>query len=103
MNLRNTLFSGILFYEIYLASFILAQLKTDPNLPNEQSEEVKEELKKAFKHLEYCIEHLQFEQEGTFENTLCKGAVVGLLKSGHHIPSDLFNKTGHLKYSALGF
>ena len=94
------MFSGVLQYELHLAIFMVTQLDTDPDWGPTDAQNA--EMLRAFQSLEQCIWNLRHEQEGTFESMLCKGAVVGLLKSGYPLPRELMDDLGHLKYTLGG-
>ena len=95
---NNFLFiSGVQLYELHLPIFMAAQLDQ-----NENPGDTHEKMNEAFKFLEETIDHLQYEQEGTFENSLYQGTLVGLLKGGFPIPRSLFTKIQALKACIMG-
>lgn len=77
--------------------FLLAQQDLDNAETNMAQEEAKAKINEAFQFLEESINLLQFEQEGTFEHSLCIGTAVGLLRRGYPIPKAIFTQLGDLR------
>ena len=83
-------------YEYHIPLFMSADLdlksSQDPYHGNQQytaapvaSADQKERFVNAIKYLTECMQHLQYEQKGTFENAIYNGAI----QAYHHIKGHL--------------
>merc|ERR1712046_188082 len=80
-----TTIKGLLLYDIHLTSFFSVQLtmeNTDESMQLFVHEDLKKQYVKSFKTLEQALEFLHYELEGTYENAIFRGAVMGLMRNG---------------------
>lgn len=88
----ENMFPGMLLYELHLPLFLSAQQEIESRGGATETSAAK--MEQALQYLEQSLELLHYEQEGTFENALCKGTVVGLLRRGYPVPKKLYALLG---------
>ena len=94
-----TVIKGLILYDIHIASFIPAQQKIEAiggeieNVPNE----LKVQVDKSVRILQQCLDHLSHDQDGTYENAIFKGALLGLVRNGQEVPKKYHGLLGEYR------
>ena len=99
-----TVVKGLILYDIHIASFIPAQQKIEAiggqvedmgaeHIPNE----LKAEVDKSVRILQQCLDHLSHDQDGTYENAIFKGALLGLVRNGQEVPKKYHGLLGEYR------
>lgn len=90
---------GLILYDIHIASFIPAQQKIEAiggeieNVPND----LKVQVDKSVRILQQCLDHLSHDQDGTYENAIFKGALLGLVRNGQEVPKKYHGLLGEYR------
>jgi len=83
---------GLILYDIHRAMFAIAQQKIEASEGGQTKNgdmvpmELKKQVNDSLNVLNQCLEHLQYDQDGTYENAIFKGAVLGLMRNGEDVP-----------------